>query len=233
MDIFNFKKFSVAQDKTKMKIGTDGVLLGSWTPLSNNPQKILDVGTGTGVIALMLAQRSTNSIIHAVEIDTESFLQARANFESSPWPDRLHIFRSSIQDYIQTAPTKYDLIVSNPPYFSNGTPSKYPEKNLVKHTNQLKHNELLDAVNQLLNDQGIFAIILPEQEGSQFIQESPNFGLYPFKITKVYPKKSKPSSRVLMLFRKIDSDELILLNESDLRNDRSPEYEQLTRDFYL
>jgi tRNA1Val (adenine37-N6)-methyltransferase len=233
MDIFNFKKFSVAQDKTKMKIGTDGVLLGSWTPLSNNPQKILDIGTGTGVIALMLAQRTSNSIIDAVEIDSESFLQAKENFETSPWPNRLQIFRCSIQDYIQSAPPKYDLIVSNPPYFSNGTPSKYSEKNLVKHTNHLTHNELLDAVSQLLHDQGIFSIILPDQEGSKFIRESGNYGLYPFTITNVYPKKSKPISRVLMLFKKIETNDLILLNESDLRNDRTLEYQELTSDFYL
>ena len=233
MDIFNFKKFSVAQDKTKMKIGTDGVLLGSWTPLSNNPKKILDIGTGTGVIALMLAQRTSNSIIDAVEIDSESFLQAKENFETSPWANRLHIFCSSIQDYIHVAPTQYDLIVSNPPYFSNGTPSKYSEKNLVKHTNHLPHDELLDAVCQLLDDQGIFSLILPEQEGNKFIRESVNFGLYPFKITKVYPKKSKPISRVLMLFKKIETNDLILLNESDLRNDRTLEYQKLTGDFYL
>jgi tRNA1Val (adenine37-N6)-methyltransferase len=232
MDIFNFKKFSVEQDNTKMKIGTDGVLLGAWTPLYH-PKRILDIGTGTGVIALMLAQRNSETIIDAVEIDQSSYLQAKQNFSSSPWHERLNIYHSSIQDYSNLTNWKYDLIVSNPPFFSNSTPSIHESNNLVKHTLFLSHDDLIKSVDHLLLEEGIFSVIIPVQESSNFISKSRDYGLFPRNITRIRSKESKPVTRLLISFSKLAINELILLNESTLRNDRTEAYQKLTEDFYL
>ena len=233
MDIFKFKKFSVAQDKTKMKIGTDGVLLGSWIPLSEDPERILDIGTGTGLIALMIAQRKHNALLDAVEIDEASFNQAKENFLNSPWSNRLKIYHSSIQEFSSSCIKKYDIIVSNPPFFSNSTPSKCSEKNLVKHTIQLSHPDLLKSVDNCLKENGFFSVILPEQEGRKFILEAAEFYLFPNKLTFIRPKKLKPISRLLIQFKKIKPKEIVLQNESNQRNDRTTEYADLTSEFYL
>ncbi|NJN77877.1 MAG: methyltransferase [Saprospiraceae bacterium] len=152
---FRFKQFQIHQDKTAMKVGTDGVLLGAWADVLES-ESILDIGTGTGLIALIIAQRNQNAMVDAVEIDESSYEQAKQNFEESSWTKRLNIYQSSIQDYAKNCGKQYDLIVSNPPYFVNSTKSKQEDKNQVRHTDSLSFEELIKSVNILLEISGRF-----------------------------------------------------------------------------
>ncbi len=146
---FYFKQFTVQQDRCAMKIGTDGVLLGAWAEVTGARQ-VLDIGTGSGVIALMLAQRAEKALIHAVEVDEDAYGQACENVQAAPWAGRMSVFHAAIQDYVQTSGQQYDLIVSNPPFFSGGTFSASQDRNSVRHTVKLPHGDLLQAVRKLL-----------------------------------------------------------------------------------
>ena len=165
--IFNFKQFSIEQDQCPMKVGTDGVLLGAWVDTSNT-ENILDIGTGTGLIAIMLAQRTQTAQIDAVEIDNHACSQAQANMEASPWNDRLKSIESSIQDFAKLSQTEYDLIVSNPPFFTGGTLSAQNDRNNVRHTVKLPNGELLSSARRLLKKDGRFCVVLPLIEGLRF-----------------------------------------------------------------
>ena len=126
---FRFKEFSVAQDRCAMKIGTDAVLLGAWVSLEHQPESILDIGTGSGVIALQLAQRSTAELIDALEIEPEAYQQAVENFENSPWSDRLFCYHASLQEFTEEIEERYELIVSNPPFYTDAFKSNDPKRN--------------------------------------------------------------------------------------------------------
>ena len=143
-----------------MKVGTDGVLLGAWAAVKQ-AQHILDIGTGTGLIAIMLGQRNAKAIIHGVEIDEIAFAQAYGNMDAAPWNDRLKAIHSSIQEFAKTQERKYDHIVRNPPFFSGGTFSNNQDRNSVRHTVKLPHGDLLNAVQKLLSVDGRFSVILP------------------------------------------------------------------------
>lgn len=233
---FRFKKFTVAQDRCKMKVGTDGVLLGAWSRVDGH-QKGLDIGTGTGVIALILGQRSEELRIAGVEIDQDSCQQASENFEAAPWSNRLKIIDGSIQDYASNTQDQYDLIVSNPPFFTGGTISHSQDRNDVRHTIKLSHTDLLRSVQKLLTPQGKFNIVLPLIEGLRFVELAETYNLRLSRRQGVRPKVSKPVSRLLLEFQKGEGDlleevDLVIQNEEG-RNNWTTQYQDLTRDFYL
>jgi len=231
---FQFKQFAIQQDRCTMKVGTDGVLLGAWADVSE-VQIVLDIGAGSGVIAIMLAQRTENAIIHAVEIDAEAYEQAQENMQNAPWAAQLTAFNISIQDFVETHENRYDLIVSNPPFFSGGTFSHSQERNSVRHTVKLPHGDLLSAARTLLSEQGRFCVILPFIEGLRFQELARDYNLYCTKITEVKPKADKPVERLLLQFehheRPLTQDTLIIQLED--RNDWTEQYIALTREFYL
>ena len=231
---FQFKQFAIQQDRCNMKVGTDGVLLGAWAPVAGAKQ-ILDIGTGTGLIALMLGQRSPGSSIHAVEIDAKAAEQARENAQASPWHEQVEIVQAAIQDYQRQCDTHYDLIVSNPPFFSGGTFSANQDKNSVRHTIKLPHGDLLSAVRNLLKPDGKFCVILPLIEGLRFEEIAETYKLYCTRQTEVHPTVKKPVERLLMQFERIEKEKSVdsLTIQKGGRNEWTAEYIALTGDFYL
>lgn len=217
-----------------MKVGTDGVLLGAWAPV-HDTKSILDIGTGTGVIAIMLAQRAEKAQIHAVEIEETACEQAKENMMASPWTNRLTVEHTPIQDYAKIHQGEYDLIVSNPPFFSGGTLSDNQDRSSVRHTIKMPHGDLLSAVRRLLSKEGRFCCILPLIEGLRFQELAATYRLYCTKLTEVKPKADKGVERLLMQFeyteREQEKDELIIQNEG--RNDWTEDYIALTGAFYL
>jgi tRNA1Val (adenine37-N6)-methyltransferase len=234
---FTFKQFSIEQDLCTMKVGTDGVLLGAWADVSNT-KLLLDIGAGTGVIAIMLAQRTMNTEgvkIHAVEIDPMASMQAKENMENSPFAARLGGVNDSIQSFAKAVELKYDLIVSNPPFFTGGTFSSNQDKTNVRHTVKLPHGDLLQATRSLLAKEGKFCVILPLLEGLRFIDIARTYGFYCTKKTEVYTLSDKAVERLLLQFELTDKeliiDKLIMLNSQE-RNDYTDAYKALTNDFY-
>lgn len=236
MSVFHFKEFSVKQDACAMKISTDAVLLGSWVSLEGK-KTVLDIGTGTGVLALMAAQKNQTAEILAVEIEENAFLQAKDNFQCSPWSDRLTINHSSIQHFESNR--NFDCIISNPPY--------YPEhrflnadifsRRISRSDNSLKFDDLIDSVVRLLDpDLGDFYVILPVEVQNIFVELAASQGLFLKMETAVISKAGKEPYRVLMRFSKIKSQqkksELIILNGAS-NNDYSEEYQNLLRDFLI
>ncbi|GAB5550909.1 MAG: tRNA1(Val) (adenine(37)-N6)-methyltransferase [Saprospiraceae bacterium] len=233
---FKFKQFEIHQDQCTMKVGTDGVLLGAWADV-DNCQNILDIGAGTGLIAIMLGQRTQDqdTEIYAIEIDDAAAEQAAANANAAPWSQRLNIFQGAIQDYARSTDHKFDLIVSNPPFFSGGTFSDKQDRNDVRHTVKLPHGDLLIAVRTLLQENGKFCVILPLIEGLRFQELAAPYHLYCTKVMKVKPKKDKPVERLLLQFERNklpqQTNELIIQKEA--RNDWTEDYIDLTKAFYL
>jgi tRNA1Val (adenine37-N6)-methyltransferase len=229
---FQFKQFTVAQGSATHKVGTDGVLLGAWVNVEN-VKYILDIGTGTGLIALMLAQRTNDdAVIEAIEIQENDVQQARLNFANSPWRKRLVVHREAVQNFYSDI--KFDLIVSNPPYFINSALPPTAERAAVRHTHALSFDELLDAVARLLNPSGKFAVILPYQEGQHFKNLSGLKGLHCIRECEFRARTEKPIERVLMEFSFQQSfklkEELVLYKKDEVWSD---EYKALTREFYL
>lgn len=231
---FVFKQFAIAQDRCTMKVGTDGVLLGAWADVKD-VKTALDIGTGSGLIAIMLAQRALDAQIHAVEIDEEACAQAQENMQNAPWAERLSAFPIAIQDFIKAQDKLYDLIVSNPPFFSGGTFSQNQDRNSVRHTIKLSHGDLLSAVRTLLSESGRFCVILPFIEGLRFQEIARDYNLYCTKITEVKPKADKPVERLLLQFERheqpLQKDSLVIQIEA--RNEWTQDYITLTGDFYL
>jgi tRNA1Val (adenine37-N6)-methyltransferase len=231
---FYFKQFQIRQDRCPMKIGTDGVLLGAWADVSQASQ-ILDIGTGTGVIAAMMAQRTQEATIHAVEIDAEAYGQAKENLEQTPWANRLSVYHQAVQEFAKEAVNQYDLLVSNPPFFTGGTFSHQAHRNQVRHTVKLPHGDLLSSVRRMMHPGGKFCVILPFIEGLRFQELAQSYHLYVSRITEVRPKATKPVERLLMQLEchptPTVKDQLII--QHDGPNQWTEEYVQLTRDFYL
>ena len=235
MTKFQFKQFSVEQDRCAMKIGTDGVLLGAWTPIDNNPANILDIGTGTGVIALMLAQRSNGQQIDALEIDEEAYEQSVDNFENSPWSDRLFSFHAGLDEFVEEPEDEYDLIVSNPPFYTEDYKSDNEQRDLARFADAMPFEELIEAADLLLSENGIFSTIIPFKEEAHFLAIAKEYELYPFKITHVKGTPTSETKRSLLAFSRKESvnfpiDELIIETE---RHQYTSKYISLTKDFYL
>lgn len=228
---FQFKKFKVIQEHAAMRVGTDGVLLGAWVSVKGI-SSILDIGTGTGVIALMLAQRST-ATIDAVDIEEGAIADAKLNFANSLWSDRLNLFHTSLLDF-QTM-EKYDCIVCNPPFFSNSLPLKNEKRKLARHTTSLPFPELIGGVVSRLKTTGHFSLILPAEEENNFIKLAANSGLHLNKITRVIPRTGLNPVRVLMKlgYNVAEALEYELVLETVNKHEYTPEAAALFKDFYL
>jgi tRNA1Val (adenine37-N6)-methyltransferase len=232
---FQFKHFRIIQDKCAMKVGTDGVLLGAWAPVEG-VQSILDVGSGTGLLGLMLAQRAPEAAITAVEIDQDACLQSLENMQQSPWANRMEVVLGDFRRFARVDNRRYDLIVSNPPYFVGAQPSSIEARNVARHTTQLSYMELIRGVLQLLNPQGRFSLILPAENYQLFSNQALTAGLFEIRRMMVYPTPQKPVSRILSVWDQqgthcCEKDKMVL--EVKGRHDYSAEYLSLTRDFYL
>jgi tRNA1Val (adenine37-N6)-methyltransferase len=235
MSTFQFKQFSLEQDRCAMKIGTDGVLLGAWTSIENNPFSILDIGTGTGVIALMLAQRSQAEQIDALEIDEEAYEQSVDNFENSPWSDRLFCFHAGLDEFIEEPEDEYDLIVSNPPFYSEDYKTETDQRDKARFQDAMPFEDLIEAADLLLSENGILSIIIPFKEEAHFLALAKESELYPMKITRVKGTPTTEVKRSLMAFTRNEIsdfpiDELII---ETARHVYTPEYIELTKEFYL
>lgn len=235
MSKFQFKQFAVEQNRCAMKIGTDGVLLGAWAPIDNNPFSILDIGTGTGIIALILAQRSGATQIDALEIDEDAYEQATDNFENSPWNDRLFCFHAALDEFIEEPEEEYDLIISNPPFYTEDYKSENQQRDLARFSDAMPFEELIEVADLLLSENGIFAVIIPFKEEERFIDLCAEVELFPVKATRVKGSPTTPIVRSLLAFKRyelsvLEADELIIeIN----RHEYTDEYIELTKDFYL
>ncbi len=200
--IFYFKNFSLQQDRCAMKVGTDAVLLGAWAPLPQPCRHILDIGTGTGVLSLMLAQRCPEAEVVGVEIDAEAAAQASENAAASPYTDRLRIEAKAIQDYRPEPPLTFDLIVSNPPFFTGGVLSDMLDRQSARHTVRLSHQDLLRSVQQHLSADGTFCLVLPKLEGLRFIEIAASMQLYPHQQLAMRPRSEKGINRLCIAFKR-------------------------------
>ncbi len=216
-----------------MKVGTDAVLLGSWVN-HPNAKTILDIGTGTGIIALMLAQKIAAKI-DAIDIDEGAYIQARENVDMSSWKDRINIHHISLQQFASDCFTRYDLIVSNPPYFVDSSKANEESRTNARHTDLLPYIDLMNGVLKLLNPAGKFYVILPKKESEQFCEMAKENKLFLTKLTKVITRTDKPEKRLLMRFEftpKTFSEDSITIEE-DARHSYTPEYKELTKEYYL
>jgi tRNA1Val (adenine37-N6)-methyltransferase len=230
---FKFQQFAVSDQNSAMKVNTDAVLLGSWCD-ADNSKMVLDIGTGCGIIALMIAQRS-NARVDAIEIDPKSIKEARENFLASAWGDRLNAIPQSLQQYAPMASNRYDLIVCNPPFFQNSLTSPKEDKTIAKHDILLTLEELIAGVSSMLADSGIFSLVLPPVQTKKFVKLANLSGFYVKRQLMIRPKHSKPVNRVLTEFVRNRSanpelGEISLRNED---NTFSAEHDNLTEGFYL
>jgi tRNA1Val (adenine37-N6)-methyltransferase len=233
--MFSFKQFSIQQDRCAMKVGTDGVLLGAWTPIQNNPFSILDIGAGTGIIALMLAQRCQAGQIDALEIDEHAYEQTVDNFENSPWGDRLFCFHAGLDEFVEEPEDEYDLIVSNPPFYSEDYKSSNDQRDLARFQDAMPFEDLIEAAALLLSEKGTFSVIIPFKEEENFLAIANEYELNPIKITRVKGTPISEIKRSLLAFNRNENpdfpvDELII---ETARHQYTPEYIELTKDFYL
>lgn len=234
--MFRFKQFVVQQDKCAMKVGTDGVLLGAWANCEF-AKTILDVGTGTGLVALMLAQRNQTANISAVEIDQEATKQAHENFENSPWVNRLSVYNASIQDFARQKKKQFDFIVSNPPFFESTYEQIDVNRKNARQEHTLTLSELFSSVNLLLSNEGIFTLVYPSERESEFMKIAVQNQFYLKRKRYVQGTNHSPIKRILIELSKTECTnpiiEPILIIEPEKRHQYSTEYKQLTKDFYL
>ena len=217
-----------------MKVGTDGVLLGAWVQIDDAAHSILDIGTGTGLIGLQLAQRSQAHVIDALEIEERAFEQAVQNFENSIWADRLFCYHASLQEFAEEIDDTYDLIVSNPPFYTNGFKELQPQRAIARHDLSLNHKELLDCTFRLLSQNGSAAFIIPFSEEDKFVELAKNSGLYLYRCTRVRGNGKSPLKRSLVQLKKTPAEteysELVIEIERHLYTE---DYLELVKDFYL
>ena len=220
-----------------MKIGTDGVLLGAWCSLKESTKKILDVGSGTGVISLMLAQRFNNATIDSVELENNAHKQSVENFERSVWADRLFCFHSTFQDFaneLKEDGQTYDLIISNPPFYTDNVKNNNRARNKARSTSFLSFVELISGVSKILSNQGEFTTIIPFKEEAKFIDISKQNNLFLNKICRVKGNNNSDIKRSLLTFsfykKKLDENNLIIETSRHLYTD---EYINLTKNFYI
>ncbi|WP_241522135.1 tRNA(1)(Val) (adenine(37)-N(6))-methyltransferase TrmN [Chimaeribacter californicus] len=231
---FTFKQFFVAHDRCAMKVGTDGVLLGAWAPV-DNAGRILDIGTGSGLIALMLAQRTSPGCeIDAVELDADAAEQARENAGASPWADRIKVLANDIHQVARENVARYALIVSNPPYFEPAVACRDAARTQARYTETLSHDALLACAAALLEEGGQFCVVLPYEIGERFIATAQADGWYPARRTVIRDRPGKPLHRMLLALARspvtLHQDELALRDED---GSYSAAFRQMITDFYL
>ena len=229
---FTFKQFTIYQDRCIFKVGTDGVLLGAYAE-ATGVKRILDIGTGTGLIAIMLAQKSEAGII-AIEPDRDSFEQACLNVSQCKWNNRMRVINTDLQNY-KPVSDRFDLIVSNPPYFINSLRNPDPAKAAARHNVTLNNSDLLRGISGLLTDDGRAQVIMPYEEGSILIAEAHEFGLYCNDILKIKPLPTSEIRRFILTFsrKRNKTTEKYLTVEHGKRHQFTQEYIDLTKDFYV
>jgi tRNA1Val (adenine37-N6)-methyltransferase len=218
-----------------MKVGTDSVLLGAWCPIENNPFSVLDIGAGTGILSLMIAQRTNAEQIDALEIDEDAYEQCVENFENSPWGDRLFCFHAGLDEFVDEPEDEYDLIISNPPFYSEDYKTENSQRDLARFQEAMPFEDLIEAADLLLSENGIFAVIIPYKEEEKFIDLCAEVELYPVKVTRVKGTPTTEIKRSLLAFKRYElstltADELVIeIN----RHEYTDDYINLTKDFYL
>jgi tRNA1Val (adenine37-N6)-methyltransferase len=231
-DYFKCRRFTVKQDRTAMKVGTDGVLLGSWITANGSEKNVLDIGTGTGLLALMMAQKIPDAEIVACEIDETACKQASENISSSEWSGRITVINADVR-MLKLTSGSFDLIVCNPPYFEKSLKSHDNKRNVARHNDSLPFPELVDCVHRLLRDNGRFALIVPIDKADTIVELAAGKNLWPVKRLNVKPTETKPVNRVIMEF----GYEFHPVEEYSLTirtgNNYSDEYKSVTGDFYL
>lgn len=233
-DIFKFKQFSINQQNAPFKIGTDGVLLGCWAAKNTNKvNTILDIGTGTGVIALIMAQRFLNAKVSAVEINKTAANLAKNNFNQSLWANRIQLIESSLQDFRPS--TRYDIIVSNPPYFVNSAISGDRSKDTARHTLKLDFKAVLHFASNQLSPVGTLYLVLPFSSKEEIIKKASELGLFPNRICEVLPTPHASPKRILI---SITNEKSItsfssLIVEQNVRHQYSNDYKELTKEYYI
>lgn len=239
---FKFKQFTVNQDKCAMKIGTDSVLLAAWSSIKNNPFSVLDIGAGTGVLSLILAQRCNAELIDAIEVNDDAYEQCVENFENSPWSDRLFCYHTSLKEFTNEIEDKYDLIISNPPFYSENYKTENKQRDLARFQDAMPFNHLIESVSKLLSKNGLFSVIIPFKEEQDFIVLASKVGLFPKNILHVKGNPSSEIKRSLLEFSFRETcieqsrssgtkiNQLIIETE---RHQYTKEYISLTKDFYL
>jgi len=230
---FSFKQFTVFHDKCAMKVGTDGVLLGAWADAQQTTQ-ILDIGTGSGLIALMLAQRCKADIT-GIDIDKNAVIQAKINTENSIWANRINIIESDLKEFCNTSNHRFDLIVSNPPFFKNSLETPELARTIARHATSDFHNEIINSANKLLTNDGKLCLILPVNEGNECIRFAQRNGLNCSKKITVFPKPNSEAKRLLIEFSKQKATcfESEITIESPDRHCYTNEFIALVKDFYL
>lgn len=230
---FRFKQFAVQQDKCAMKISTDGVLMGAYAG-QGNPKKILDVGAGTGVISLMLAQRFPEAMITGIEIDKDASEQATENIRNSPWNNRIRILNQSFQEFCKHHQDKFDLIVSNPPYFPNHLKTEDHQRNLALHNDTLPFGELVTGIKSMMDQEATSWLILPPYQMEETNKIAEVLGLFAFEKLKVQDKPTKNSIRSIQGFSFLRKK--LIINNLSIKNeggDYSKEYSELLKDFLI
>lgn len=228
---FQFKQFAVAQSRSSMKVGTDAVLLGCWAEVKA-AHRLLDVGTGNGIIALICAQRNPSGSIKGIDIDKGSVDDAEINFSSSPWSGRMEAISGDFLGY--SSGDKYDLIISNPPYFSDSIRASDPVRSKARHDDSLPADKFMDHAALLLNEDGIVSVIIPLNQLKRWMDAGSNAGLLPKRICHVFTLADREASRVMVEFGCSDGSEPRM---ESLLIERKPgefseAYKELTRDFY-
>ena len=234
---FQFKEFTVHQDKAAMKVGTDGVLLGAWCSLDKYPDSILDIGSGTGVISLMLAQRCDAMTIDAVELDENAYEQSVANFEDSDWGDRLYCYNASFQEFsdeISEEEETYDLIVSNPPFYTDDFKTQDVSRNKARFNSSLSFEALIIGVSKILSEKGVFSVVVPFKEETNFIALAKENNLFLNRLCRVKGHETSEIKRTLMEFSfyEIELKQESLVIET-ARHNYTEAYIELTKDFYF
>lgn len=240
---FSFKKFTIFQDRCAMKVGTDGTLLGAWASIpsdsrlssDSSPLEILDIGTGTGLIALMMAQRFLHAHITAIDIDEEAVSQAVENAEASPFSDRISVMKADLRNFRAGEEALFDAIISNPPYFVSSLECPSEQRTMARHTSSLSYRELLQNSYRLLKENGVFSMIIPMENYCQMEEEVALVGFFLTKKCSIRTTPGKPFKRCLIELRKHAVKQIIITEETinTSPNVRSEWYQRLTEDFYL
>lgn len=257
LEPFKFKQFAVSHCRSSMRVGVDAVLVGAWSePVVAEPLRILDVGCGCGVIALMLAQRFGNALIDAIDIDCDSVAEAACNFEASPWADRLYAVSADAAAWVNAHKHLYDLIVSNPPYFNDGIVNPSTRREIARHQSSLSPAVLLELASIGLTERGVVAMVVPAELLHQLLVEAAKYKLYPFQLMIVRGNPYVAAKRILVSFAADDSipaaeipdnlninmfgsKEISEFTKIDCLTveynpgDYTEAYRQLTKDFYL
>jgi len=243
MGVFQFKKFKVVNERSAMKVNTDGVLLGAAMTIKPDDRRLLDIGTGTGTIALMAAQRALgipgqagdDVMIDAIDIDEPSATEAAENFKSSPWSDHLHAHNLSLQEFVEAGSEKYDLIFSNPPYFEDSLTAPDERKTAARHTSDgLSYRDIFEFASERLTENGRVSLVLPADQEAPLCRYARMCGLHLFHILRIRTVERKAPIRIIAEFSRQRPEEvkdeiLTIMNEGKY----TQEYLSLTHDFYL